>query len=61
MAVLGLERAVMNAKKRWLKPSVTTRDLTAVELASLFPELGEEERRRVLERAQARSSHSGGS
>ena len=48
-----------NAKKAWSKPVVARLSLSGEEVARLFPELGDEERRRFLDQAGKSSSLTG--
>lgn len=50
-----------DTKKPWSTPSVTRLNLSESELASLFPQLGEQDRRRLSEKRRGGSAPSEGS
>lgn len=48
---MAMEENVADAKKPWSKPVITRLSLSEEELATFFPNLGEKERKSLLEKA----------
>ena len=48
---MAMEENVADAKKPWSKPVITRLSLSEEELATSFPNLGEKERKSLLEKA----------